>query len=207
VVWERAPPTPWCAAAAPRVDDAPRPLDSATTPSSDARQQTACRCLADPTKAFMGDSLHSPPAPASRRLTGATRPGRTAGPYGAADAPVRSTLAWPQGASPAFFFRQSNSTVSCPICWDNWAWNASWSRSRLSRRPEKMSGSSCWRRWFPWALCGGGTPEVLASSLTVVSPLSASSATRALHSALYCFRCVDLDPLLLSLSYGHSMLS
>jgi hypothetical protein len=41
--------------------------------------------------------------------------------------------------------------------------------------------------------------------LTVLSPLSASSATRALHSALYCFRCVDIAPLLLS--YGHSILS
>jgi len=34
-----------------------------------------------------------------------------------------------------------------------------------------------------------------------------SSATRALNSALYCLRCVDIDPLLLSLSYGHSILS
>jgi hypothetical protein len=34
-----------------------------------------------------------------------------------------------------------------------------------------------------------------------LSPLRASSATRALNSALYCFRCVDIYPLLLSLSY------
>jgi hypothetical protein len=31
--------------------------------------------------------------------------------------------------------------------------------------------------------------------------LSASSATRALNSALYCLRCVDIALLLLSISY------
>ena len=54
---------------------------------------------------------------------------------------------------------------------------------------------------FPRAICVGCTPYVLAHSFTVLSPLSASSATRALNSALYCFRCVDIDLPLLSLSH------
>src|SRR5262244_4456966 len=97
------------------------------------------------------------------------------------------------------FFSQANSTLSCPICWYNCAWNASWSCSFLARRVEKMSGISFWRRCFQCAICVGCTPYVLANSLTVLSPLSASSATRALNSALYCFRCVDIYPLLISL--------
>ena len=36
---------------------------------------------------------------------------------------------------------------------------------------------------------------MLANSLTVFSPLSASSATRALNSALYCFLYVGISPL------------
>lgn len=49
--------------------------------------------------------------------------------------------------------------------------------------------------------------EVLAHTLTVLRPLSAFNATRALNSALDCFRCVNISLLLISISYGHSMLS
>jgi hypothetical protein len=56
----------------------------------------------------------------------------------------------------------------------------------LSRRAEKISSISLWRRCFQWVICVGCTPYVLAHSLTVLSPLRASNATRALHSALYC---------------------
>ena len=44
-------------------------------------------------------------------------------------------------------------------------------------------------------------PRRTGESLTVLSPLSASSATRALHSALYCFRCVDISTLLTSVIF------
>jgi hypothetical protein len=52
------------------------------------------------------------------------------------------------------------------------------------------------RRCFQWAIYVGCTPYELASSFTVWSPLRASRATRALHAALACCRCVDIGWLL-----------
>ena len=113
----------------------------------------------------------------------------------------------PSGSKSSFFFHPVHSTLSCPICWYNCAWNASWSRSRWSRRAEKMSGISLRRRCFQWAICVGCTPWALAHSLTVLTPFKASNATRAVNSALECFRCVDICVLLLDLILTqHSLL-
>src|SRR5712691_2778107 len=60
-----------------------------------------------------------------------------------------------------------------------------------------MSGISFWSLCFQCVIWVGCTPYVLANSLTVLSPLTASKATRALNSALYRFRCVDISSLLL----------
>src|SRR5712691_11760346 len=62
-----------------------------------------------------------------------------------------------------------------------------------------MSGISFWSLCFQCVIWVGCTPYVLANSLTVLSPLTASKATRALNSALYRFRCVDISSLLLHL--------
>ena len=101
---------------------------------------------------------------------------------------------------PAFFFTQSHATLRGPMWWDHGAWTASWSCAGCARRAETIAGISCCRRCVHCASWGGCTPDVLAHAWTVVSPLRASSATRAFNSALYCFRGVDIDPLLRSLS-------
>ena len=198
VVGERAPRSPACASAAPHVSAAPRRRDSVTRQSADAYPRTLWPCTAEPVPASTGGVLHSPPVPGSRRWPGATRPGHTAGPgcSGAAQAPA--TPACSQVARPAVFFHPSTATLSGPLCWEHGAWHASWARSRWSRRPETRAGLSWWRRCVPGAIGGGCTPYIRAHAWTVLSPLSASSATRAVHSALYCFRGVDIAPRLLS---------
>ena len=158
VVWDRLSPTPWCAAVAPHVCDSPPTLDSVTRRSSDVHHHTACRCIADRVNASKRDFLHFLPVYDSSKLIGAIRPDHIVVHYGSADAQAQSTPASPQVVRPAFFFTQSNSTLSCPICWYNCAWKASWSCACFARRAEKISGISFWRRCFQWAICVGCTP-------------------------------------------------
>ena len=200
VVWERAPPSPLWASTVRHACGARRRLGAAPRRSCGARPKTAWRCLADPVTASTCDALHSPPAHGKRKLTGATPRGHTAARDSLVEARAQAAPAWHHVAHPAFFFSQSHSTWSGPICWYTCAWHASWSCACCARRAENLSGLSFGRRCFPCAIGVGCTPYVLAHAWTVLRPLSASSATRAFNSALYCFRCVDISPLLLSIS-------
>ena len=182
VGWDRSPRSPSSASTAPRVGDARGNLRAVTTRSSALRHNTVSTCIVRPRTASHRDSLHSLLVVYSRHATEATPPSRTAGQYECGDDQARSTPACPQGASPAFFFTQSNSTLSCPMGWYNWAWHASWSCSCLARRAEKISGISLCRRCFQWAIWVGCTPYVLANALTVLGIVS-GSAIGGLHFA------------------------
>ena len=207
--WARSPRSPASASTAPRGCEARGRLDGVTRPSAAARHHPVCPSLASPATASTCDALHAPLAPGRRRLTVATRPGRTAARYAAGAAQARATPACPQGARPAVLVTQANSTWSGPLGGYPWAGTASGACACFARRAEPISGLSFWRRCFPGASGVGCTPSVRAHALTVFRPWSASNATRALQAALYGCRCVDLARLLTSsaLSHGHSILS
>ncbi|MDQ1272827.1 MAG: hypothetical protein QG591_1457, partial [Planctomycetota bacterium] len=92
--------------------------------------------------------------------------------------------AFPQPLSPTFFFIQSNSTFSCPICWYNDDRNSSSFLASCTFFIENIRGTSSTTCFFHCAICVGCTPYSPVSSFTVFSPFIASIATLALNSPL-----------------------
>jgi hypothetical protein len=196
--WERGSPAPSYAAPAPHVWDAPDRLAAAATPSSGVPHRRASACTVHPTSASKADARHVLLVTCRTRSTVLTPTVHTAGPPGSGGDPARSSRAWPQVITPACVFNPSNATLSGPICWDHWACRASGSCSRVARLAEHSWGTAWWSGWFPCVIWGGCTPFIPAHSFTVLCPLRASHATRALTSALDRFRGVDIYPLLIS---------